>query len=186
MLSRSQEQVIGRTAESLTVGELPLHGTDLDRHARMRKRLLRVSPRENVQTEWGDILPDPEVSLVFLERLSELSPIMARLSLRLTVDDFQGCWAFPLYAEYDSKARARYATIYDAEQKKQGVLAHRYVWRTLIDPGIPSQTYLDHICRVHACCNVTHLQAVDSGTNTKRGHHARHILGGQDPLFHPE
>lgn len=183
MLQQAQERAIEQVAFDLT-GELPLAGPE--RHGRLRSELLRVSGARAIQMDWGDLLPDPEVSLVFLERLAEYSPIMARLSLKLTVDELQGCWALPLKAEFDEMGRWRYPTVYDKENKKQGILAHRYVWRILIDPGIPRTEWLDHICRVHACCNPTHLEAVTPGINTKRGHDARYILGGQDPLFHPE
>lgn len=196
MLRQSQERAIERVAAELT-GELPIAGTDIERHARMRAELLRVSGAHTVQMEWGDVLPEPEVSFALLERLTKISPIIARLSFRdpapkgdtewgITVDSMWGCWALPLKAEYDDKARARYPTVWDAEQKKQGVLAHRYVWRTLIDPNIQRLDNLDHLCRVHACCNPSHLEMVTPGQNTKRGGHARHILGGQDVLFHPE
>lgn len=188
MLRPSQERAIDRVAIHLT-SELPLAGTDPNRHARMQTELLLASRTNMVQMEWGSILPNPEVSLAFLERLMKLSPVMAHIGLRATVDEIQGCWALPLSAEYDSDNRARYPNVSyrgEAKVKPTTISAHRLVWRSLINPNIERDTYLDHLCRVHACCNLSHLEEVDSGTNTKRGGHARHILGGQDVLFHPE
>lgn len=186
MLTPSQYRSVERIARD--VATTPLPGTDLERHTRMRTGLLFTSRAKNVQMEWGEVLPDPEVSLVFLERLTELSPVMARIgiNLSLTVDAAQGCWALPLLDEYDEKGRARYPKIYNPETKKQGEVAHRYVWRELINPNIPTHHYLDHLCRVHACCNPSHLEPVSSSDNAKRGNNARHILGGQQVLFHPE
>lgn len=184
MLQQAQERVIQRAAHELTMAELPL-GVETDRYARMRTELLFVSRAKIVQMDWGDVLPDPEVSFAFLERLMVLSPAIGRIARRATVDEVQGCWALPLKMEYDDQGTGRYPSCYDRKQKTN-IVAHRYVWQTLIDPDIETNQWVDHLCRVHACCNPTHLEAVTPGTNTKRGNDARHILGGQDPLFHPE
>lgn len=181
MLSPDQEAYIAVTAHRLA--EERETGADL--HHIIRQQLLEASDGNVVQTEWGVRLPSPEVSLRLAEELVYLSPIMGRLSLRLTIDDYLGCWALPLEVEHDEKGRARYPKVHDA-QRKQPVVAHRYLWRKLIDPDIPTNAYLDHLCRVHACCNPTHLEPITSSHNTKRGNDARHILGGQDVLFHPD
>lgn len=185
MLKPAQQRAVEQVVADLT-GELAFDGSE--RHERMRTDLLRVSGSRAIQLEWGSLLPDPEVSLAFLDRLALASPAMARLSFKLVQppDTEQGCWNLPLAAEKDEKGRWRYPTLYDPERKQSGVLAHRYVWRTLIDPSIERSDWIDHLCRVHACCNPTHLEAVTAATNTRRGNDARHILGGQSPLFHSE
>ena len=183
MLHKRQARIVESTARHLVEDDFQLVGSESARHALVRSSLLEASGSDTVQTDWEATLPSPEVSLEFIEQLAGLSPIMARLSLRLTIDDYYGCWALNLYTERDDKGRARYPTLYDKERGKQGVLAHRYVWRTLIDPDIPSRLHLDHLCRVHACCNPGHLDAVTLATNPKRGNHARHLIGGQGVLF---
>ena len=183
MLKPYQERIIQQTAHELTTDELSL-GVESNRYERMRAQLLRASGGVTRLKSWDETLPNPEVSLVLLEQLVKLSPPMARLSLKLTVDELDGCWSLPLEAECDETGRARYPTLYDSERKKQGIPAHRYVWRTLIDANIPREIWLDHLCRAHACCNPSHLEPVTPGDNTKRGNHARHVLSGQDQLFH--
>ena len=183
MLHISREQVIRETAKTLVAEELPLELPN-DRYERMRSDLLRVSDDLGTWTEWGEQLPSPDVSLEFLEQLASLSPYMARLSLRLTVDESQGCWALPLAKEHDEKGRGKYPLVTDVANNARSTMGHRYTWKLLIDPTIPSELYLDHLCRVHACCNVAHLEPVTSSINTKRGNDARHILGGQGTLFH--
>jgi len=182
MLTPEQEAYVAVTAHRLA--DTREVGNEL--HVVARQQLLEASGDSVIQMEWGSVLPSPEVSQQLLDKLIHLSPAIGRLSLRMTVDDTQGCWAMPLNAEYDDKKRARYPTIYDPATKKQGVLAHRYVWRNLIDPDITRHDHLDHLCRVHACCNLSHLELVTVGQNTQRGNLARHILSGQDVLFHPE
>lgn len=181
----SQERIVSRTAKELT-RELPLEGTDPERGNRIRYALLAASMDKKVLTEWGEVLPSPEVSLVLLEKLIDLSPKIARLSLRMTVDEEFGCWGVPIPAEHDSRGRARYPNVTDREVHSYSQVTHRYAWRVLVDPNIPTISHLDHLCRVHACCNIGHLQQVTIGENTQRGAQARVILGGQAPLFHPE
>lgn len=72
-------------------------------------------------------------------------------------------------------------------------LTHRIVYE-LNYGAIPNGLEIDHLCRVRACCNPTHLEAVDHRTNALRGvgisaiYAARthckqgHILGGENTL----
>ncbi len=46
--------------------------------------------------------------------------------------------------------------------------AHRYTYITLVG-AIPEGLTLDHLCRVHACCNPAHLEPVTSRENNLRG-----------------
>lgn len=185
MLQQAQERAIEQVALQLT-DEQPLFGEKPDRGLYMRNELLRISGHHAVRMEWGSILPDPEVSLEFLERLANASTAMGRLARRITIDDEWGCWGLLLKRDRDEQGRGKYPLVTDKANSAQSMVAHRYTWKLLIDPDIPTDDYLDHLCRVHACCNIAHLEPVTSSLNTKRGNDARHILGGQDVLFHPE
>lgn len=48
------------------------------------------------------------------------------------------------------------------------VLAHRLSWQLENGP-IPEDLEIDHLCRVRACVNPSHLEPVNSRTNTLRG-----------------
>lgn len=48
------------------------------------------------------------------------------------------------------------------------VLAHRFVYELLVGP-IPEGLQIDHLCRVRACCNPDHLEAVTQRENLLRG-----------------
>lgn len=181
MLSPEQSAYIAVAAHKLA----DENNVSPDLYLDINKQLLVASGDHVTQTEWGVRLPSPEVSLRLAEELLELTPVMGRVGIRMTIDDDRGCWALPLALEHDEKGRARYPKIYDSS-RRQPVVAHRYLWRQFIDPAIPTNIYLDHLCRAHACCNPAHLEPVSSSHNTKRGNNARHILSGQDVLFHTD
>lgn len=185
MLQQAQKISIEQIAVRLT-DEHPLFGETPSRGVYMRSELLRISGRHAIQMEWGNILPDPEVSLEFLERLANISSAIGRLARKITIDDEWGCWALPLKRDRDEKGRGKYPLVTDKANDAQSMVAHRYTWKLLIDSDISTDDYLDHLCRIHACCNIAHLEPVSSSINTKRGNDARHILGGQDVLFHPD
>ncbi len=48
------------------------------------------------------------------------------------------------------------------------IRAHRLAYEDTVGP-IPAGLTLDHLCRVHACVNPTHLEPVDNRTNVLRG-----------------
>jgi hypothetical protein len=50
---------------------------------------------------------------------------------------------------------------------KRKVKAHRYSYETLIGP-VPDGLCLDHLCRVKACVNPAHLEAVTQVENIRR------------------
>ena len=46
--------------------------------------------------------------------------------------------------------------------------AHRFSYETFVGP-IPDGLHIDHLCRVRACVNPTHLEPVPPGVNNARG-----------------
>lgn len=48
------------------------------------------------------------------------------------------------------------------------VMAHRFSYEAHVGP-IPDGLQIDHLCRVRACVNPSHLEPVDARTNTLRG-----------------
>lgn len=59
--------------------------------------------------------------------------------------------------------------------RRSPVGAHRYAYLELIGP-IPDGFHLDHLCRVPACVNPSHLEPVTPLENTRRGIAARKEL----------
>jgi len=185
MLQQAQKRGIERVAVQLTDEQL-LFGEEQDRGLYMRSELLRISGRGAIQMEWGSLLPNPEVSFEFLERLAKASSAMARLAGRIASEDEWGCWRLPLKSERDDRGNWKYPLVTDKANGVKSMGAHRYTWKLLIDPEIPRSHHVDHLCRVHACCNIAYLEPVTQKINTKRGVDARYIIDGQAVLFHPE
>lgn len=80
--------------------------------------------------------------------------------IRYTVND-SGCWI------WDGAIAAE--TGYGTCQKK---MAHRVVYEREVGP-IPDGLVLDHLCRVRACVNPSHLEPVTIGENARRGSHTK-------------
>jgi hypothetical protein len=131
-----------------------------------------------IELEWGADLPNPAISASLLEVAANQSEAIDWLSERLTTDDQYGCWALPLPKERDEKNRARYPIISSKRFESNSELAHRFVVRRLLG-ALATDEHLDHICRVHACCNPLHLDAVTHTTNMRRGSAARTSVVGQ-------
>jgi len=49
----------------------------------------------------------------------------------------------------------------------KSVLTHRFSYELLVGP-IPEGLEIDHLCRVRACCNPSHLEPVTSAENVQR------------------
>ena len=64
--------------------------------------------------------------------------------------------------------------------------AHRFAYELARGP-IPSGLVIDHLCRVKACCNPDHLDAVTQRTNVLRGFTvpAKHAAKTHCPHGHP-
>lgn len=58
-----------------------------------------------------------------------------------------------------------------------GILAHRWAYEDARGP-IPAGLELDHLCRIPACVNPDHLEAVTHTENVRRGN------GGRRPAEH--
>lgn len=154
-----------------------------DTERRMRHvQSLALTAGRRVELDWGATLPHPPISEELLSIASQQSEAIDWLSTKLTLDETFGCWALPLPAECDEKGRARYPTLTSSRFGAKGELSHRFVIRRLYGP-LQTEEHLDHLCRVHACCNPTHLDIVSHATNTRRGNLARRAIAGQSKLF---
>jgi hypothetical protein len=59
--------------------------------------------------------------------------------------------------------------------------AHRVSYELLVGP-IPPGLHIDHLCRVRACVNPAHLEAVTQKENNRRAHAVRKICRHGHPL----
>lgn len=147
-----------------------------------RLRSLGIRAGFLVDTDWVSELPHPDVSMALLETAAKTNGAIEWLMPKLTLDEFYGCWSLPLAAEHDNKTRARYPTLSNTRFEARSELAHRFVVRRLLG-SLATEEHLDHLCRVHACCNPMHLEVVTQAINTRRGNIARHLSVGQRKLF---
>jgi hypothetical protein len=70
------------------------------------------------------------------------------------------CWLWT-----GGKTTAGYGHIWDGSKV---VYAHRLAYEWFVSP-IPESLTIDHLCRVPACVNPSHLEPVTIGENTRRG-----------------
>lgn len=76
------------------------------------------------------------------------------------VNKTDSCWLWTA-----SKNGSGYGQFWDGTRF---FYAHRFSYELLVGP-IPEGLELDHLCRVHACVNSMHLEAVSHRENTLRG-----------------
>lgn len=76
--------------------------------------------------------------------------------LRVNTDD---CWLFALY-----KTSLGYGYAWNGQTR---VLAHRFAYESWVGE-IPKGLEIDHLCRVPACINPDHLEAVTRTENMRR------------------
>lgn len=85
--------------------------------------------------------------------------IVERIMTRV-VRTASGCWVCQLKPNYSG-----YIRIKDGDRL---VRAHRVIYEHHKGP-VPAGLELDHLCRVRACCNPDHLEAVTHAENMRRG-----------------
>jgi hypothetical protein len=81
---------------------------------------------------------------------------------------YTGCWIWT-----GSRYPVGYGKVH-WQGKKQG--AHRVVYTLLVGP-IPDGLVIDHLCRVRACVNPQHLEAVTFRENVLRGESPSVVAG---------
>lgn len=81
------------------------------------------------------------------------------------VADGTGCWLWTR-----GKTAKGYGVVYHCGKQ---LYAHRVAYELVKGP-IPDGLELDHLCRVHACINPDHLEAVTHKVNTHRGNTGAH------------
>jgi hypothetical protein len=96
------------------------------------------------------LLPVPGTSESFAERVFTY------------VDTSGDCW------EWTGATNKGYGVIGRGARGAGLAQAHRAVWELLVGP-IPPGMELDHLCRVHNCCNPDHLEPVSPEENKRRG-----------------
>ena len=87
------------------------------------------------------------------------SQLPARVAAKISIDD-NGCWMWTAYVSVYGYGRLRYET--------KNYPAHRFTYQWFVgevEPGLD----VDHLCRVRACCNPAHLEAVTRRENLLRG-----------------
>ncbi len=104
-----------------------------------------------------------------------LSGLPTRITNRLCFDLHTGCWLW---------VGTRYPNGYgQVWLNHRQHMPHRLLYERLHGP-VPAGLELDHLCRVRHCANPKHLEAVDHGTNVKRGAHG-HRRKTHCPKGHP-
>lgn len=94
-----------------------------------------------------------------------------------------GCWIWT--GEPDEHGYGQYM-VTGEDGKRKSKRAHRYIYEQLVGPLDPKDD-LDHLCRVHLCCNPDHLEPVSHKTNVLRGYsiQAQNARKERCPQGHP-
>lgn len=98
--------------------------------------------------------------------LNQLAAFFGRVERHVVT----GCWLWR-----GSYSTSGYGVISGSE-----VSAHRQAYRWFIGP-IPEGTELDHLCRIRACVNPAHLEAVAKSENQQRAVRARVVCKNGHP-----
>lgn len=86
--------------------------------------------------------------------------LVDRVSVKLTISA-DGCWIYT-----GAKNRGGYGVL-NGHRGRHGGVAHRIIYEHFSGP-VPDGLELDHLCRVPACCNPDHLEAVTPSENVRR------------------
>lgn len=97
------------------------------------------------------MIMDKEGTVMIFERAATKYPI--------TVNE-RGCW------EWNGRRNHKGYGLVDFYGEEW--LSHRLFY-FLEHRALPSDLVIDHLCKIRACCNPAHLQAVTSKENTRRG-----------------
>jgi hypothetical protein len=92
--------------------------------------------------------------------MSDLERVLSKLDRTSTT-----CWLWR--AGKDKDGYGKTAVGWDGAKMKH-VRVHRWIYEQYVGP-IPDGMVIDHLCRVKACANPDHLEAVTVGENTARG-----------------
>lgn len=88
-------------------------------------------------------------------------PLIERLLAKVRPAD-SGCWIFT-----GAIAASGYGVIGAGPRGTGVALVHRAAYEHFVGP-IPAGLHIDHLCRVRACCNPEHLEAVTQRENNAR------------------
>jgi hypothetical protein len=102
---------------------------------------------------------------------AQARPAVERVLAKVRVDE-SGCWIFT--GRLNPKGYGQVMTGSRTDGSRRVVETHIVVWESVNGPT-PKGKELDHLCRVHACCNPAHLEPVTHAINTLRG--MQHLSG---------
>jgi hypothetical protein len=88
-------------------------------------------------------------------------PVIDRLMDKIAIDG-NGCWIFT-----GAMSAVGYGVIGAGSRSDGVLLIHRVTYQHFVGP-IPEGFQVDHLCRVRACCNPAHLEAVPQAENNRR------------------
>lgn len=83
-----------------------------------------------------------------------------KVSLPPIADQRRSCWMWTAYRNPDGYGQFRVGG--------RTVYAHRFAYELMVGP-IPDGLQIDHLCRVRACVNPSHMEPVTPKMNTRRG-----------------
>lgn len=103
------------------------------------------------------------MSSLFTSKLSR-DALLAKFNAKRDVQA-GGCWLWTGMIDHGG-----YGMLSPAHNEHHK--SHRLAYELFIGP-IPNGLTIDHLCRVRACCNPRHLEAVTNATNLRRAAAAR-------------